>query len=146
MPAVHKHMESYTIKQVSQMFHLPASTLRYYEDMGILTNIERSESGQRIYEQKHINRLRTIFCFKRTGMSIAQLQEFFSYEGDESAHIDDILHLLEKQKAHVAEQIAKMQQDLKHVERKLRYYGDIKTALDAGTELPHWTDYSEKEF
>lgn len=139
-------MESYTIKQVSQMFHLPASTLRYYEDMGILTNIGRSGSGQRIYEQKHINRLRTICCFKRTGMSIAQLQEFFSYEGDEPAHIDDILHLLEKQKAHVAEQIAKMQQDLKHVERKLRYYGDIKTALDTGTELPHWADYREKEF
>ena len=66
-------MQSYTIKEVSQMFQLPASTLRYYEDMGILTDIARTESGQRIYLQKHINRLRTICCFKRTGMSISQL-------------------------------------------------------------------------
>lgn len=139
-------MDSYTIKQVSQMFHLPASTLRYYEDMGILTNIARTESGQRIYEQAHINRLKSICCFKRAGMSIAQLQEFFSYEKDEPVHIDDILRLLEQQKAHVTEQLAKMQQDLKHVERKLLYYGGIKSALDAGEPLPQWEDYREREF
>ena len=47
-------MQSYTIKEVSQMFQLPASTLRYYEDMGILTDIARTESGQRIYLQKQM--------------------------------------------------------------------------------------------
>ena len=31
------------------MFHLPSSTLRYYEDLGILTNVGRSKSGQRVY-------------------------------------------------------------------------------------------------
>ena len=40
-------MDTYTIKEVSEMFHLPSSTLRYYEDLGILTNVERSKSGQR---------------------------------------------------------------------------------------------------
>ena len=29
-------MTTYTIKQVSQMFGLPASTLRYYEEIGLL--------------------------------------------------------------------------------------------------------------
>lgn len=29
-------MDIYTIKEVSEMFHLPSSTLRYYEDLGIL--------------------------------------------------------------------------------------------------------------
>ena len=38
-------MDTYTIKEVSEMFHLPSSTLRYYEDLGILTNVERSKSG-----------------------------------------------------------------------------------------------------
>ena len=35
-------MDTYTIKEVSEMFHLPSSTLRYYEDLGILTNVGRS--------------------------------------------------------------------------------------------------------
>ena len=38
-------MDTYTIKEVSEMFHLPSSTLRYYEDLGILTNVGRSKSG-----------------------------------------------------------------------------------------------------
>lgn len=37
-------MDTYTIKEVSEMFHLPSSTLRYYEDLGILTNVGRSKS------------------------------------------------------------------------------------------------------
>ena len=117
-------MDTYTIKEVSEMFHLPSSTLRYYEDLGILTNVRRSKSGQRVYIQGHINRLKTICCFKKTGMSIAKLQQFFACEEDESAHIDEILSLLNDQ-------------------RKLHYYTDIKTSLENGTPLPKWADYRE---
>ena len=86
---------------------LPASTLRYYEEVGILTDIPRNSSGKRIYLEKHINRLKTICCFKNTGMSIAQLQEFFQYEQQEPSHIDDILKLLTNQKNHILAQLAK---------------------------------------
>lgn len=43
-------MAEYTIREISDMFQLPSSTLRYYEDMGILTNIGRTASGNRIYK------------------------------------------------------------------------------------------------
>lgn len=54
------------------MFHMEPSTLRYYEDAGLLTNIGRTPAGQRIYLQCHINRMRTICCFKHAGMSIEE--------------------------------------------------------------------------
>ena len=66
-------MAQYTIRQVAEMFRMPTSTLRYYEEEGILTNVEKNKSGQRIYTEGHLNRLRTICCFKGTGMTIAQL-------------------------------------------------------------------------
>ena len=101
-------MDTYTIKEVSEMFHLPSSTLRYYEDLGILTNVGRSKSGQRVYIQGHINRLKTICCFKKTGMSIAKLQQFFACEEDESAHIDEILSLLNDQQEHILNEISQL--------------------------------------
>ena len=122
-------MDTYTIKEVSEMFHLPSSTLRYYEDLGILTNVRRSKSGQRVYIQGHINRLKTICCFKKTGMSIAKLQQFFACEEDESAHI--------------LNEISQYQASLTHLQRKLHYYTDIKTSLENGTPLPKWADYRE---
>ena len=79
-------------------------------------------------------------------MSISQLQEFFSYEEEEPQHIGDILHLLQEQKIRVEEQLAKMQQDLKHVERKLAYYRDIQAAIEQGIPLPRWDSYRDRIF
>ena len=42
-------MDTYTIKEVSEMFHLPSSTLRYYEDLGILTNVAANPASVSIY-------------------------------------------------------------------------------------------------
>lgn len=139
-------MEQYSIRDLSRMFDLPASTLRYYEEMGILTDVGRTPSGQRVYVQEHINRLRTICCFKHTGMSMAQLKQFFSYETDEPAHIEDVLNLLSDHKAQVQHQMQQMQKAYEHVIRKLHYYGDIKKSLDAGKPLPDWEDYRDKVF
>lgn len=136
--------KTYTIKEVSEKFNLPASTLRYYEEIGLITNVERTVSGKRIYRDMHINRLRTICCFKGTGLSIAQLQEFFSYEKNEDMHIDEIIELLQKQKMIVEEQIKQLEHDSAHVQRKLRYYTDIKISIDENKPRPIWADYKNK--
>lgn len=139
-------MKTYTIKEISNLFQLPTSTLRYYEEVGILTDIARTDSGQRIYEEKHINRLKTICCFKQTGMTISQLQSFFSYEETEQERIDDILSLLAQQKENVEKQLAQLQKAYEHVNRKLHYYGDIKQAMDAGLPVPAWDTYRNRTY
>ena len=48
-------MKEYTIRELSEMFGLPASTIRYYEDEGILTNVGRTTGS----------------AFSRTAMSTA---------------------------------------------------------------------------
>ena len=139
-------MKTYTIKEISQMFDLPPSTLRYYEELGILTNVERTSSKQRIYTQGHINRLKTICCFKKTGMSIANLQAFFACEEHKDTHIDEILELLNSQKKHILDEIEQYQASLNHLNRKLHYYNDIKTSMEKNVPLPHWSDYKCKDF
>ena len=69
---------TYTIRQISNLYKLPASTLRYYEDLGLLTDVVHIASGARIYNQSHIDRLGGIMCFKRTGLSIAKIRQFYS--------------------------------------------------------------------
>ena len=131
----------YTIREVSKMFDLPVSTLRYYEDEGILTNVGRSASNQRIYYEAHINRLRSICCFKRTGMSIAQLKDFFSFEKDEENSIDDMIELLELQRKTVEDKLKELHADYDHVQKKIRFYKDIKKAMENGQPKPDWEDY-----
>lgn len=131
----------YAIGEVSKMFRLPASTLRYYEEEGILTDVPQV-SGKRFYSECHIHRLGAICCFKRAGMSIAQLKEFFWLDEHETEQISEILSLLSAQENHLKEQIEQLQNDYIHIQKKLQYYSDVKKAIDSGLQRPEWKDYS----
>lgn len=57
----------YTIGQVSEMFHLPVSTLRYYDKEGLFPNLKR-ESGIRKFNDHELEALRMIECLKASGL------------------------------------------------------------------------------
>ena len=137
---------TYSIGEVSKMYHMAPSTLRFYEQEGILTNVEKNEHGQRIYTQGHLNRLGTICCFKGTGMTIAQLKAFFNYEEDEEAHIDEIVDLLQERRESVQEQMEALFRDYEHVLRKLCFYGDVRSSIQKGEKRPDWNQYRDKTF
>ncbi|MFJ7367876.1 MerR family transcriptional regulator [Lysinibacillus sp. NPDC098008] len=42
------------------------STLRYYDKEGLILNIEKSKSGNRIFDDEAISGLITIECLKKT--------------------------------------------------------------------------------
>ena len=79
-------------------------------------------------------------------MSIAQLKEFFDYEGRGTECIDDILILLNAHKESVNEQMKSLQKAYAHLLKKLHYYGDIKKSLETNQPLPEWKDYKFKTF
>ena len=136
-------MQTYTFREISRLFSLPLSTLLYYEEEGLLTNVQKSASGQRIYTQEHIDRLHCINCFKRTGMTLAQLKKLFEYETDEVAHIDDIIALLEEQEMQVNEKLTQLQKDSRHVHHKIAHYRAIRQSLQTGMPMPVWEECEE---
>lgn len=137
---------TYSIGEVSRMYHMPPSTLRFYEQEGILTNVTKDERGQRVYTQEHLNRLGTICCFKETGMTIAQLKSFFIYEEDEESHIDEMIQLLQERKESVSEQIEVLSRDYEHVLRKLYFYSEVRSSIQKGEKRPDWDQYRDKTF
>ncbi len=139
-------MKTYTIREISERFHLPASTLRYYEEVGVLENVGRSGNKQRIYTDEHIRRLDGIECFKRTGLSIMGIQEFYKYEStltEQPENIDNIIGLVTKHESNITRQIAVLQQELLHIQHKVRYYKGVKKAIDANEKWPDWSDFAE---
>lgn len=54
----------YTIGQVSEMFDLPVSTLRYYDKEGLFPELNRT-SGIRQFSENEIEALRVIECLKK---------------------------------------------------------------------------------
>ena len=95
--------QTYTIREMSERFGLPASTLRYYEEIGLLTDVIHTESKKRIYTQQHIDCMTAILCFKRTGLPIAGIQEFFRLENDIPGNIDQMVAILEEHEQNIRE-------------------------------------------
>ena len=54
----------YNIGQISEMFEIPVSTLRYYDKEGLFPNMERA-SGIRKFSEREIEQLRLIECLKK---------------------------------------------------------------------------------
>lgn len=129
-------MNTYTIKEIRDKFNIPSSTLRYYEETGLFPRVERTETNQRIYTDEHIDRLNAINCFKRTGLSISKMYDFFEFSKNLPCHIYDIIFMMEDHERNIICQMEKMQQDLKHIQQKVRYYHKVKTSIERGIPCP----------
>ena len=62
----------YTIGQVSEMFSLPISTLRYYDKEGLFPQMER-RSGIRRFSERELVALRVIECLISSGLEIMDI-------------------------------------------------------------------------
>lgn len=131
---------TYTITEISKMFDLPASTIRYYEKIGLLENVEHINSYRRIYNDAHIDRLNAIECFKKALLPLEEIKAFFMYEKDMVANSGKILSMMKKQEIKTLETMKDLEAGLSHLQKKIRYYTLVSEAMKTGSPLPNWND------
>lgn len=100
----------YTIGQISEMFGLPVSTLRYYDKEGLFPDMQR-ESGIRKFGEKELETLRVIECMKKSGMEIKDIKQFMEWCQEGSATYPKRRELFLKQKAHMEAEIERMNRE-----------------------------------
>ena len=120
----------YTIGQVSKMFNLPVSTLRYYDKEGLFPNIQRA-AGIRQFSDVEIEALRVIECLKRSGLEIKDIKKFMDWNIQGSQTFKKRKELFEKQKAVVETELINLEKVLNMLKYKCWYYDE---AIKDGTE------------
>lgn len=120
----------YTVGEMAKLLDVPASTLRYYDRLGLLPFVERSSSGIRMFRETDYEWLQVIECLKKTGMPLKDIRSFvlLSMQGDET--IEPRLALIRRQRESVLAQMTQLQQTLDTLDFKCWYY---ETAKAAGT-------------
>lgn len=66
---------SYRIAEVAELVGVPATTLRYYEDIGLIDQPARGGNGYRSYDDADLARLRFITATKNLGIPLADVAE-----------------------------------------------------------------------
>ena len=120
----------YTIGQVSEMFDIPVSTLRYYDKEGLFPNLERAGNIRR-FGGDELELLRVIECLKKTGLEIKDIKRFVDMVQEGPSTYAERKQLFEVRKARTEQEIARLQKALAMVKFKCWYY---ETAQSDGGE------------
>lgn len=113
---------SYSIGQVAKMNDLTISQIHYYDNQGLLPFIERTEKGDRIFDEEALKYLEMILCLKNTGMPIKEIKHFIDWSMVGAITIPQRLEMMKQQELKILQQIRDSESNLKLIQQKIKKY------------------------
>ena len=120
---------SYTIKEAAGLTGLPASTLRYYETIGVISPISRGASSKhRVYDDEDLDQLMWVACLAATGLSVSEMRQYVANGKLGAAAAREQIELLTVQQDRLAQEAEHLALRQRYVRLKIDYWH----AVDAG--------------
>ncbi|MGG0178112.1 MerR family transcriptional regulator [Gottfriedia acidiceleris] len=126
----------YKIDEVAKECGLTKRSIRYYEEIGLISPPERSEGGFRLYSDLHIERLKKIMNVRDVlGFSLQEVQEYMAigeafeefrlqYRENKEKMNDD------ERKENLLRAEAILAQQLRMIDEKLKKMNDIRDEMN----------------
>ena len=110
------------IAEVSEHYGISSDTLRYYERIGLIPPVTRTDSGIRDYGELDIRRVEFVKCMRSAGLPIEVLIEYVGLvqQGDQT--IEARKEILKEQREQLAAKMEEMQKTLDMLDYKIRVY------------------------
>lgn len=127
---------SYTIKEAAALTGLPASTLRYYESIGVIAPVGRGESSKhRVFTEADLDQLMWVACLAATGMSVSDMRQYVANgQLGPAAAAEQVALLTAQQERLVLEaEFIKLRQ--RYVQLKIDYWQAVEAGDDDRAEL-----------
>jgi len=84
------------IGEVASQTGVSTKTIRYYEDIGVLPEPDRSSNGYRTYSQTTVDRLRFIRDAQATGLTLTEIASILHLREQGSSTCDHVTDLLDR--------------------------------------------------
>ena len=111
-----------TIAEVSKKVNLSADTLRYYERIGLIPEVNRKESGIRNYTEEDLGWIEFSKCMRNAGMSIEALIEYIKLYKKGDVTLEARKQLLISQKDVIKERLEEIQNTFDRINYKIKNY------------------------
>lgn len=107
-----------SISELAQEVGVTPRTIRYYEEMGLLTPLHQENVNQRLYGQREKARLKLIHRGKHLGFSLAEIKEMI-----------DLYDLDRTEKRQLQRTLEYGQKRIQEIEEKIRELSALKEEL-----------------
>ena len=97
------------IGEAASLSGLPAKTIRYYEDVGLVAPPARRDSGYRDYGERDVHMLRFLARARRLGFTVEECRQLLALYRDRSRASADVKRLTEERIAAIDDKIRQLQ-------------------------------------
>ena len=108
----------YSINKASQLTQIPSSTIRYYEKINLIAPIKRNTQGNRVFNEKDLEILNLIRCFRHLGMSISDIKASITNVNLDYENMDT-KEILLQHKIKLEEQVTILNSYINEIEEKI---------------------------
>ena len=120
-----------TIAEVSKKYNLTADTLRYYERIGLLPPVPRTQGGFRDYDEESCRWIELMKGMRSAGVQIDALIEYVRLFRQGDATAAQRKALLEQQRDQLTVRMEEMQRSLDRLNDKIDMYNRTLTREEA---------------
>lgn len=111
-----------TIQEAAQRTGLTAHTLRYYERIGLVWEVDRDGAGHRRYTEDDVGWVLLLTRLRATGMRVRDMLRYAELARNGPGTFGARCELLEEQRERVVARIAELQTDLDLLNYKISAY------------------------
>ena len=115
----------YTVKEVAEMLDMSTYTIRYYENVGLIPFVNRTEGNIRMFSDYAVSWLRLVHCLRTTGLPIDEVKHYIEMclKGDST--IPERAQLILRQEKNLRRQIKTLQKQMEILKYKKTYYRNL---------------------
>ncbi len=117
-----------TIADVAKTYEISADTLRYYERVGLLPPVNRTQGGIRDYTEEDCRWVEFIKCMRGAGLSVEALSEYVMLAQQGEATLGQRKQILIGQRERLVRHIEELKKSLERLDFKISNYETLMTA------------------
>jgi DNA-binding transcriptional MerR regulator len=123
-------MAGIEISDVSKLMKLNSSTLRYYESIGLITDIKRNASGKRVYSEEDIKWIEMIGRLRETGMNINKMKKYAQLRKMGDSTITERKNIMKEHLKFIENKIEELSKSRDYVAKKVEIYTEMEEKMN----------------
>lgn len=123
-------MADIEISDVSKLMKLNSSTLRYYESIGLITDIKRNASGKRVYSEEDIKWIEMIGRLRETGMNINKMKKYAQLRKMGDSTITERKNIMKEHLKFIENKIEELSKSRDYVAKKVEIYTEMEEKMN----------------
>ncbi len=128
-------MKRYRIGEIARLSGLTLRTIRYYGELGLLSE-SRSSGGQRYFTDQDLVYLKRIIELKGLGFSLEEISRIIKLKGEDQSGNKRRNELLAQYRSKLSEDLERMHVLQSHVDELKWHIDQLEKAEDGFTECP----------